>query len=135
MQAFTLWHCGNHVKGYPPFKNLNSLMVEGQQVKRLSDLRFFIDVFNSIVKREIGAMVDKDVREAEQREWEAFKMAPDNLNEAMRMFLKYDEKFYLWLNRAGKTNLRRDQLKWSTYVRKLRKIGKKGMPWFRGYSL
>eukprot|EP00960_Hanusia_phi_P041941 755229-Hanusia_phi.AAC.1 len=31
-------------------------------------------------------MVDKGLREAEQREWEAFKMAPDNVNEAMRMF-------------------------------------------------
>eukprot|EP00960_Hanusia_phi_P059576 764219-Hanusia_phi.AAC.4 len=28
MQAFTLWHCGNQEKGYLPFKNLNSSVVE-----------------------------------------------------------------------------------------------------------
>eukprot|EP00960_Hanusia_phi_P043624 756155-Hanusia_phi.AAC.7 len=45
-------------------------------------------------------------------------MASDNVTEVMRMFLKHDE--------TGKTNPRRDQLKRSKYVRKLRRLETRG---------
>ena len=121
ISGWTLWYCGSALKGYPPFKQLTSCdLANRDDKKRLSDLRFLIKSFNTFIERELQDRTDADQRLQEKKMVEDFKANP-TVAVAEAIFLKYESKFYNWLNIDSGYNQRRSQLKWSTFVKKLRK--------------
>eukprot|EP00960_Hanusia_phi_P031789 749481-Hanusia_phi.AAC.23 len=121
ISGWILWYCGSAMKGYPPFKDLPSCeLTSRDDKKRLSDLRFLIKSLDLFIDRELESKADESEREQDKKMVDDFKASP-TVSAAEAIFYKYESKFYDWLNIDSSYNQRRSQLKWSTFVKKLRK--------------
>ncbi|EKX35766.1 hypothetical protein GUITHDRAFT_118041 [Guillardia theta CCMP2712] len=125
MNAWTLWHCGNHHKSLPPMKNWKAAQLSSRaESRRLSDMRYLMKNFHQFIKRSIlDSPLHEFTKSLELDQLKAFIDGAPSLQEANALFKKHSDRFLSWTER-GEANEsyseRSGQLSWITYVKKLR---------------
>ncbi|EKX32621.1 hypothetical protein GUITHDRAFT_156281, partial [Guillardia theta CCMP2712] len=91
--------------------------------KRRSDVKFLVKCFEQHMNNVL-ADKDADERDTELRRFEELKRGTGvrrMFRESQEIFVKYESSFYSWINVDSGYSFRRGQLKWNTFVKKLRK--------------
>ncbi|EKX55074.1 hypothetical protein GUITHDRAFT_149947, partial [Guillardia theta CCMP2712] len=129
LSAWNLWFCGNEKKQIPPLRNVSAGELKPGQsnTKRRSDVKFLVKCFEQHMNNVL-ADKDADERDTELRRFEELKRGSGvrrMFRESQEIFVKYESSFYSWINVDSGYSFRRGQLKWNTFVKKLRKKFKK----------